>query len=382
MHSLLPSRWLASIAIVLSFNPLVSCQLGNVLGGVGSALDTLLVPAAAAPTTQAPQQNTPIVEDTPTAAAPVATTIAATTTQQAAANVIVTNLVQTTVIQSKPTVITSQVSLPIIPTLSLDGSTTWSVGTNVYTLEVKNGKTSIVGPTATDGRSVRLSQSVVSGMPVIVSYMDITQILTSVITQATSQTSAPSSTGHPSSSSLGAGAGIGIGVGLSVLLLAVIGVVVFVMKRRKAQPNDDSSVKELMGAAADAEDGTSSTSPTFEKQELDGNEIAFVQHEIIELMGDIPPPQEIDGRELYAPDPPKAALMRADTHGSRSDGALVSPLDGSFPRTPVGSGIRRMDTVSTMHTTYMPSPLDRNNSIRDEKWPPVPPPYRDRDEDR
>lgn len=134
-----------------------------------------------------------------------------------------------------------------------------------------------------------------------------------------------------------------------------------------------------MGAASVAEDGSGAES-FGEKAELDGHSIHFVQHEPIELLGSIPPPIEIDGRELYRPETPKAAIRRADTVGSRSDGGtLISPLDGTFPSSPEGmGGIRRMDTVSTMHY----SPTDRNHGVfRDEKWPPVPPPYRDREDD-
>lgn len=283
-------------------------------------------------------------------------------------SVLVTNVVQTTLIDATPVVVTSQVSLPVLPAIT-SGATTLTFNSETYTISVVDGKTTILSASVTNGKTVLVSASVLGGKTVIVSseLQDATQTLfgTSAITKTGSGSSktetdgsTPSGSGAASNkkSGLGVGAGVGIGVGLTAALFLLGALVIFVMRRRrrKQQPHEEQELAGIVGAAADEEDGTSmvaaSEDDANEKVELDGMSLRLGNRDPVELPGDSLRPQEMDGREA----------------GSPVVSPVVSPVDvhdAQFSET----------LPSSRHETLSPvlSILERSNSDRQPQWPLV-----------
>jgi hypothetical protein len=381
--------------------------LTNSLGVVTSVLTILQTQPTTVTTTQ-----TAVEAGAPAAAA------TAGPAQQIDTNVLVTNVVQTTVIDSTPVVVTSQVSLPLLPAIT-SGAATLTLNSMTYTVSVDggttivNGKTAVLstnvdgqtlqetvvdgktmgetvvdgktmGETVVDGKTMAVYATVVGGNTFLVS--SVIQGASSTIfgmSSITKSASGSSSTGTdgagPSASGkgsgLGVGAGIGIGVGCTVLLTLLGALLLYMTRRwRNQQLPEEQEMSGIVGATGDEEDGTStiatSEDSTSAKFELDGIE----RQPPVELPGDMLRPQEIDGREaellMVSPVDRKNTnsleeVSPVDFKNSHSP-EEVSPVDVKNSHSPETLSVDRRDALSTVV-----SPIARSNSEREIQWPLV-----------
>jgi hypothetical protein len=327
--------------------------LTNAVGDVTSVL-TILEPAPTTTTTTT--QTTQVI-----GGAVVTVAGAAVAAVQTAANVLVTNIVQTTLIDSTPVVVTSQLSVPILPAIT-SGAATLAIGSNTYTVSINaNGNTVVNGKTAPGATNVANGATATTGQSVLETVINGQTILETVIGGQTMQevvvdgktvgetviggktmavwatvengntiiessvilgtpstiygaapttktvgglTSTTTNGAHGSKpTGLGVAAGIGIGVGCTVLLVLLGALLLYCLRRarkRRQQEQEDQEMSAIVGEAGD-EDAASSIAPSdnvSEKFEIDGRE----RRPPVELPGDYWP-QEIDGREARSRTP-------------------------------------------------------------------------------
>ena len=201
-----------------------------------------------------------------------------------------------------------------------------------------------------------LGTSLVNGKTVIVSSLagDVTQTIfgTSSITQTTGGVvGGPGSrSANKGAGGLGVAAGVGIGVGLTAAL-GLLGALAFFFfsRRRKQRSIEEQEMNSIMTGAADDDDRastiTTSEADSVEKVELDGTNVRIVSSGPVELLGDIPIRQEIDGRIAKSP--------------------VVSPIDRQNSQSVGSQSMRRRSSIV--------SPLSTSDSERDAHWPLAPP---------
>jgi len=386
--------------------------LTDAVGDVTSVL-TILAPAPTTTTTTV--QTTQVLGgaiETVTAAVAAAAAPA-----QPEASVLVTNIVQTTLIDSTPVLVTSQVSVPILPAIT-SGAATLAIGSNTYTVSIDaggntvvNGKTATNGVTATSGQVLEtvingqtILETVIGGQTmqeVVVSGKTVgetivggktmavwatvvngnTIIESSVIngipstiygappttkTIGGSTSTATGGSGASKPSGLGVAAGIGIGVGCTVLLIILGALLLYFVRRarkrrrqREQEDQEDQEMSAIVSGGAGDDDRASSVARSdaaSEKFEIDGRE----RRPPVELPGDYWP-QEVDGRAA----------------GSRTPSSLyamdVKMAPDHYREEEERAQLHSQDTASaTDALSGIVSPIARSNSEREIAWPLAP----------
>ena len=387
--------------------------LTDAVGDVTSVL-TILAPAPTTTTTTV--QTTQVlgggVETVTAAGAPAAAPV------QTEASVLVTNIVQTTLIDSTPVLVTAQVSVPILPAIT-SGAATLAIGSNTYTVSINaagntvvNGKTApgVAGVTATNGQVLEtvingqtiletviggqtmqevvidgktVGETVVGGKTMAVWATVVggnTIIESSVIngipstiygappttkTIGGSTSTATGGSGASKPSGLGVAAGIGIGVGCTVLLIILGALLLYFVRRarkrrrqREQEDQEDQEMSAIVSGGAGDDDRASSVARSdaaSEKFEIDGRE----RRPPVELPGDYWP-QEIDGRAAGSRTPSSLYvrdLKLALDHREEEERAQLHSQ----------GTISAVDTLSGIV-----SPIARSNSEREIAWPLAP----------
>jgi hypothetical protein len=402
-------RWLLCLAVILSPECLASAQLlvasiallTDAVGDVTSVLTILEPPPTTTTTTvQTTQVAGGVVETVTAAVAGVAAPV------EGAANVLVTNIVQTTTIDSTPVLVTSQVSVPILPAIT-SGATTLAVGSNTYTLSINaegntvvNGKTAAgttnvangvtstnaevletviggqtmqevvisgktVGETVVGGKTMAVWATVVNGNTLIESsVIDGTPStiygappVTKTIGGSTTTATNGSRTGK---SGLGVAAGVGIGVGCTVLLVMLGALLLYLLRRarrrRRQREEDDQEMSAIVTADDDRASSVARSDAASEKFEIDGHE----RRPPVELPGDYWP-TELAVAHSRAPSSLYARDVKAVPDHYRQD-------EGEEEEEATRAQLHSQDAPTTTDTlSGIVSPIARSNSERD--WP-------------
>jgi hypothetical protein len=385
--------------------------LTDAVGDVTSVL-TVLEPA---PTTTTTTQVLAGGVETVTAAV-----AAAAAPVQTEASILVTNIVQTTLVDSTPVLVTNQVSVPILPAIT-SGAATLAIGSNTYTVSINdagntvvNGKTApggvatnvanggqvletvingqtiletvvggqtmqeviidgkTVGETVVGGKTMAVWATVVGGNTVIESSVIYgvpstiygASPTTKTIGGSTSTATGGSRASKPSG--LGVAAGVGIGIGCTVLLILLGALLLYFVrrarKRRRQREQEDQEMSDIVGDGDGAGPGPGDNDRASSVARSDAASEKFEidgreRRPPVELPGDYWP-QEVDGRAA----------------GSRTPSSLyardVKLMPDHYREEEERAQLHSQDTSSAADAlSGIVSPIARSNSEREIAWP-------------
>jgi len=310
-------------------------------------------------------------------------------------SVVVTSVVQTTVLPDSSTVVvTHPISYAVLPTIT-KGATTLTINSKTYTISVdpEDGATSINGGNDGNGTAAGLSASVIGDKTVIIDTPQTTTIFgTSILTTTADGPTGIATNGGSDikmhkTNQLGVGIGVGIGVGLMVLLIVTGLFVAFCFRKRRIQQRLEHKIELMSAASAEAAafaDDRSSTKTRsengrMEKLELDSTSVHIVQRDPVELMGDLPQVLEMSGSgpedrsssegTARPTDRQNSTRRTRDSFSNELETWLEEETSGlGEPPSPLVSSFSRRATQSSS----MVSPIERSNSEREGQWPPLP----------